>query len=328
LAAQSGAACLKTAASPALPPDREITEDDLDAFPRRLVLPGPDGRAAGLAFASLHPDPGRQTVTLRYIDDESQARRLNRSGVHALYARHFTRELTALRKLCKDAVTSHSASWLSLGRTGPAAELRADLETFLLDHIFTAATDELPTSAQFRDTVQHVHEQGLLRTASGLLASITGILRQRRAVSDAIAAWAGRAQANKSYQEKRRNEYNTALEQIVPSDFLRIGRADTLRHKLRYLQGLRLRIERAEHAPGKDEKKAERLHGPESRLALMARFSNPTTACLACQEEYRELLEEFRISLFAPELGTAQPVSEQRLLRKWQELEDVCRQME
>ena len=327
MATQPEAAQPDAVASPALPPVRDITGNDLDTFPRHLVLTGPDGRAAGLVFASLHPNPGQQTVTLRYIDDESQARRLNRLGTHALYACHFSREMTALRTLCKNTVTSHSASWLSLGRTGSAAELRADLEAFLLDDIF-AATDELPTSAQFQETVQRVHGQGLLRTATGLLASITEMLRQRRAVNTTIMAWAARARASRSYQEKRHTTYQAALEQIAPAGFLRTWRAGHLRHKLRYLQALRLRIERAEHAPDKDDKKAERLREPEARLALMARFSNPTSACLACQENYRELLEEFRVSLFAPELGTAQPVSEQRLLRKWQEMEDVCQRVE
>lgn len=318
----------KTVHSPSAPPVQDITEDDLDAFPRHLILTGPDGRPAGIVFASLQPDHRRQDVVLRYIDDESQARQLNRVGMHALYARHFTKELTALRTLCKNAITNHSASWLNLGRTGPAVELWTDLETFLLADIFATPADNLPTCVQFQETIRRVNEQGLLRTASRLLASVIEMLRQRRAVSASIMAWAARAQADKSYQEKRNDAYMDALEQIVPADFLRTWHAGNLRHKLRYLQALRLRIERAEHAPSKDDKKAERLRIPEAKLALMARFSNPTAACLACQEEYRELLEEFRVSLFAPELGTSQPVSEQRLLRKWQEMETVCLQVE
>ena len=327
-AAQEGATRREAPVAPSLPPPREITEADLDSVPRTLTLTGPDGRATGLVFAALHPDPLRQTVTLRYLDDAAQARRFNRLGLHILYGRHFPREMAALRKLCKDAVTSHSASWLSLGRTGPAAELRADLEAFLLDDLFAMAPDELPTCAQFQETVLRASGHNLLRAASGLLAMVTEMLRQRRAVNAAIAAWAERARAARSYRQERHDAYSAALEQIVPAGFLRGWRAGNLRHKVRYLQALALRIERAEHDPGKDDKKAERLRAPEARLTRMARFGSPTPACLACQEEYRELLEEFRVSLFAPELGTAQPVSEQRLLRKWQEVEQVCLQVE
>lgn len=36
--------------------------------------------------------------------------------------------------------------------------------------------------------------------------------------------------------------------------------------------------------------------------------------------EYRRMLEEFKVSLFAPEIKTAFPVSAKRLDKKWQEL--------
>ncbi|MCL1981310.1 MAG: ATP-dependent RNA helicase HrpA [Proteobacteria bacterium] len=317
-----------TAASSSLPPVREITEDDLDSFPRQLTLTDPDGRTAGLVFAALSPDPQRQTVSLNYLDDASRAKRQNTLGMNALYTRHFAKEMTALRKLCKEAIINHSASWLSLGCTGSSTELRANLDAFLLDHLFATATGDVPTCAHFAETVRRVSEQGLLRTAAALLAQVIEILQQRRAVSIRINAFRTRAQAAKNYQQARHDDYLASLEQIVPADFLRRWHAGCLRHKLRYLQALALRVERAEHAPAKDDKKAERLRGPESRLAQMARFSNPSPACLASQEAYRELLAEFKVSLFAPELGTAQPVSEQRLLQKWQEVESRCRQVE
>ena len=101
-----------------------------------------------------------------------------------------------------------------------------------------------------------------------------------------------------------------------------------LQHKPRYLQALALRIERAEHSPLKDRKKAERLVTPVARVHQMTHFNNPTLACLTCQQEYLELLEEFRVSLFAPELGTAQPVSEKRLLQQWQAVENICRRVD
>ena len=40
----------------------------------------------------------------------------------------------------------------------------------------------------------------------------------------------------------------------------------------------------------------------------------------AALHEYRWMVEEFRISLFAQELGTAKPVSAQRLDKVWEEV--------
>jgi ATP-dependent helicase HrpA len=40
------------------------------------------------------------------------------------------------------------------------------------------------------------------------------------------------------------------------------------------------------------------------------------------------MVEEFRVSVFAPEMGTAFPVSEKRLYAQMQQAEDVCRRVE
>jgi ATP-dependent helicase HrpA len=167
-----------------------------------------------------------------------------------------------------------------------------------------------------------------LRTATTLLARVIETLRQRRMVNNTITQWAARAKANKNYQESRHKDYLNALGQILPESFLQTLHAGQLQHKTRYLQALALRIERAEHSPLKDDKKADRLRTPVARVQQMTHFNNPTPPCLVCQQEYLALLEEFRVSIFAPELGTAQPVSEQRLLQKWREVESICRRVE
>ncbi|MCI5148347.1 MAG: DUF3418 domain-containing protein, partial [Candidatus Electrothrix sp. MAN1_4] len=52
---------------------------------------------------------------------------------------------------------------------------------------------------------------------------------------------------------------------------------------------------------------------------------------LPCREavaRYRSMVEEFRVSVFAPEIGTALPVSEKRLKQQWQQVEESCRRVE
>ena len=50
--------------------------------------------------------------------------------------------------------------------------------------------------------------------------------------------------------------------------------------------------------------------------------------CVRAFREYARLVEEFRVSVFAPELGVGAPVSEKRLTERWREVESVCRQVE
>jgi ATP-dependent helicase HrpA len=312
----------------ALPPVRDIDVGELDAIEKKLPLADQNGRIIGLFFPALQVNERCNTVQLHYVDNEAQSRRLNRLGLQFLYGLHCTKEMTAVRKLCKASLTSHSASWLSLGAKASAAELRTNLQAFLLDDLFGTHEGELPSCVQFQETVSRARELGVLPTATALLDRVTETLRQRRAVKNRITEWAARARTHKNYQQALHHEYLAALERIVPETFLQTVHAGQLLHKPRYLQALDLRIERAEHSPLKDGKKAERLQAPLARVQQMAHFNSPTAPCQTCQQEYLELLEEFRVSIFAPELGTAQAVSEQRLLQKWQEVENICRRVE
>jgi ATP-dependent helicase HrpA len=311
-----------------LPPVRDISPDELDSIEKKLPLTDTNGRVIGLFFPALKADELHNTVQLHYVDSEPQSRRLNRLGLQWLYGQAFPKEIGAIRKLCKASLTSLSSSWLALGAKISAADLRTSLQAFLLDAVFATDDGEIPSSERFKEVVASAGVQGVLRAATQILDTVTSTLQQRRVVKQKITEWAARARTNKNYLESRHNEYLSALAHIIPEDFLQSLRAEQLLHKPRYLQALALRIERAEHSPLKDNKKAERLITPLARLQQLTHFNNPSPPCLLGQQEYRELLEEFRVSIFAPELGTAQPVSEQRLLQKWQEIENVCRNVE
>jgi len=94
------------------------------------------------------------------------------------------------------------------------------------------------------------------------------------------------------------------LQRLVPADFLAHTPHAQLPHLHRYLRAIEIRAERAALSPAKDAEKAKQL----------APFAQWETRVPAAQRAaFRWLLEEFRVSLFAQELGTAQPVSAQRL---------------
>ena len=91
---------------------------------------------------------------------------------------------------------------------------------------------------------------------------------------------------------------------LTPPDFLARTPRARLPHLPRYLRAMQIRGERAWLSPAKDAEKAKQLapfHDWEER------------APAARREAFRWILEEFRVSLFAQELGTAEPVSAQRL---------------
>ena len=94
------------------------------------------------------------------------------------------------------------------------------------------------------------------------------------------------------------------LERLVPADFLEQTPFARLQHLPRYLKAIQVRAERAALKPAKDAEKGVQL----------AAFDGwRTRVPKAAHGRFRWLLEEFRVSLFAQELGTSESVSEAKL---------------
>jgi ATP-dependent helicase HrpA len=97
------------------------------------------------------------------------------------------------------------------------------------------------------------------------------------------------------------------LAALLPADFLRATPFPQLTHLPRYLKAMKLRAERWRKNPAKDAARAAQL----APYVAAAGKLPPGEAAAA----FRWLVEEFRVSLFAQELGTAEPVSAVKLDR-------------
>jgi ATP-dependent helicase HrpA len=95
-----------------------------------------------------------------------------------------------------------------------------------------------------------------------------------------------------------------------------------LQHVPRYLKGLRLRIEKHPSNTERDGKHAGSVgliwQRWQDKVSALHAAHKPISPALA---DYRWLIEELRISLFAQELRTPFPVSTKRLDKVWSELE-------
>ncbi|HSR35925.1 MAG TPA: DUF3418 domain-containing protein, partial [Desulfurivibrionaceae bacterium] len=105
------------------------------------------------------------------------------------------------------------------------------------------------------------------------------------------------------------------------ADFLARYTVAQLSNLPRYLKALRLRLERAQVDRAKDEAKAKQLAPFEERLFKVGDEAAMSAAKRQQLTEYCEMVEEFKVSLFAQELKTAYPVSAKRLEEKWREFE-------
>ncbi len=92
---------------------------------------------------------------------------------------------------------------------------------------------------------------------------------------------------------------------LLPPGFLRVTPFAQLAHFPRYLKAMKLRADRWRQQPAKDAERAREMARYEAALAKVGERA----AAL------RWLVEEYRVSLFAQELGTAEPVSAVKLDR-------------
>jgi ATP-dependent helicase HrpA len=102
------------------------------------------------------------------------------------------------------------------------------------------------------------------------------------------------------------------LEAMVTPGFLRELSTARLAHFPRYLKAMRLRAERLRQDPVKDQQRMLQV------LPYWREYLNHRAAADAGLDELRWLIEEWRVSLFAQELKTPEPVSAKRLAKALQ----------
>ncbi|PTY00044.1 ATP-dependent RNA helicase HrpA [Verrucomicrobia bacterium LW23] len=146
-----------------------------------------------------------------------------------------------------------------------------------------------PLTAQRFEAMLTAAKQNFPVWVSSITAATEKLLAQR----DAILSF-----------PKRYSGMEEDIERLAGLDFLSRTPHSQLPHLQRYLKAVQVRAERASLNPAKDADKARPLEPFANKEAQVPE---------ARRQAFRWMLEEFRVSLFAPELGTAYPVSPQRL---------------
>ena len=112
-------------------------------------------------------------------------------------------------------------------------------------------------------------------------------------------------------------DIDSQLERLIYTGFLQQMGLQRLKHLPRYLNAILLRLDRLSGSAQKDIELCEKLSSVEKPLKTLlynypeAIFSDPAVM------DFRWLLEELRVSLFAQQLKTPIPVSLQRVTKEW-----------
>jgi len=244
----------------------------------------------------------QEAVGLRLFDTWEEAALAHHAGVLRLLRLHLADKLKYLRGRHGLPRTALLA-WSSIGS---AEELAADLvERCLVD----AAGD----LAGIRDAEAFADLARSVRQAIGPQLQTTV-----KALGEALAVYGRIAPQVYGKLERQRPEVfadiTTDLEDMLYPGFLAELWPGRLAHYPRYLRAVEERLLALKQDPGRDAARMDAV------APWWRRYQDALAAGCAYDEamdRYRWLIEEFRVSIFAQPLGTAEKVSEKRLADAW-----------
>ena len=113
-------------------------------------------------------------------------------------------------------------------------------------------------------------------------------------------------------------DMRSQIDDLMYAGFMADIDADRLAHYPRYLKTLKLRLQALELDPVKDQQRQQLVSPWWERYLQLLDESGIYGPKL---DQFRWLVEEYRVQLFAQHLGTAEKVSEQRLTEYWNKAE-------
>ncbi len=240
-------------------------------------------------------------VEIEVFDEPEVAAARHRAGLRRLVALQIRDALRYLEKNLPD-LQQVGVAYLPLGS---AEELRGQILDLALDRAFLV--DPLPTDAAA--FARRVDE------GRGRLTLIAGEVT--RSAGSVLAEYAAVQRKLKDARPPREVAEDIAqqLERLVPKRFLATTPWPQLAHLPRYLRAIVLRLEKLRLDPARDAARLAELRPIEQRyLRKLAERRGATDPRL---DEFAWWLEELRVSFFAQELKTPQPVSVKRLEKIW-----------
>jgi len=243
-------------------------------------------------------------VEIEVFDEPDVAAARHRAGLRRLVALQLKEPLKYLEKNIPE-LQRMAAQFMSLGSQ---EELREQIVALALDRAFLA--DPLPADAA---SFQARLDAG--RTRLTLIAQEVA-----RGVAATLQEYAN---ANRKLKDARppkdvADDVSAQLTRLVHKRFVLDTPWSALGHLPRYLRAVQMRLDKLRSDPERDAQRLAEIRPLEQRW--QRRVAERRGASDARLDEFRWLLEELRVSLFAQELRTPQPVSAKRLERLWSQL--------
>jgi ATP-dependent helicase HrpA len=284
-----------------------LTSWDMDDIPVSLVL---DRRGIKVpAFPALVDEI--QSVAVQLVESEAEAHQLTRMGILRLcllelqpLVKASTRSISALT-----AMTLQYALLPGDATQIPSEALKSELAERTMRELMPDTSGQIRTRVAYETLREQVRMRWVAKlneTAQLALPALKTYQEVRNALDKA---------GNGPFKEALA-DIRLHLDQLMQRGTLRHTPLAQLKHFPRYLRAILARLEKLPHDRAGDAEKSRQLQG----------LLQPWTSALETQgpsvelDQFRWMLEELRVSLFAQALKTPYPVSEKRLQKHWETL--------
>ncbi|MDB6028007.1 MAG: hrpA [Verrucomicrobiales bacterium] len=296
-----------------------ITSWNFGDLPERITV-NEDPTLPVYAWPGLQLEEGN--VNLRLFRTIEAARQASVAGLQRLVELAIQKDLGWLEKDLR-ALVGMSALYAPIGS---ADELQETALQHLKRHILPASSLPALTQQNFQAAVEQSRRR-IPGLASPWMEQLSAILQLRQQVRQRVGVVAApvAVPAKKTFSDfsqlgaaavvvpQKTNLLAIELAALTPSRFLDQIPFDRLPHLPRYLKALLLRAERAAVNPAKDQERARQIAPYADALAKLSGGKTQSAERRRLVEEFRWMIEEFKVSLFAQEVGTAIPISAKRL---------------
>ncbi len=231
-------------------------------------------------------------VNLRVLDNPNQAKLKLKDGLRRLFLLNLP-----TKKLIKTMPISQKLC-LQYMKIGNCEELKTDMLMAIVESIFLV--EPLPSNQTEFEQRLSKGKLELMRAANDYATLLATILEEYNNLNQALG---------KQRSSPAMPEIKTHLNSLIYKGFLNEISFAQLKHFPRYLKAIKIRLERLVQNPQKDAQKAAKI-APLWDKYFQLRNQKELSVEL---NQFRWMLEELRVSLFAQELKTADSVSVKKL---------------
>ncbi|MFS2080018.1 ATP-dependent RNA helicase HrpA [Telluria sp. Tellsp99] len=303
LAAPAAPAAAKGKPAPAAPAaptaHTNITGWTFGELPELLEIT--QGKITLIGFPAL-VDKGTY-CDLEVFDDPNVAARTHRIGLRRLFALQFKDQL----KFAEKNVPGLQQMGMQFMSVGTPEELREQIVNKAIE--IACLQDPLPIdAASFNKRKDEGKGRiGLLinetaRLAGQILAEFHGLPKRLQGLPPAVAS-----------------DMQAQLQGLVHKRFIAETEYSQLAHFPRYLKAMNVRLEKLRGNPARDAQLMAEWQTAATQFQRTVK-NQPLKNLDPRMIEFRWMLEELRVSLFAQELRTPMPVSSKRLQKVWESM--------